>query len=336
MKVLIVGVGAIGGVIAGRLLYAGVDVSLATRDEASAEATRRTGISIVGVGGEVHIQHVDAHSVTDYSGRPFDLIILATKGQQAIEAAPQLIQLLSPEGTLLPIQNGGVPQLLGNQFGAERVLGGLSNLGATMLSRGRYEQRNAGHILIGELPGGDSKRTHTVEQWLGQAVGVRVTHNLRGAMWSKLLLNCSVTTIGAVLGSTMKEYIEHPAGREVFERAYAEALSVALASGEQPEKMLVAPIPPQRGQTAEQEMPHNQWLSEVVAHYGNLKPSMLQDFERGRTTEIDFINGYVVDLASRLETPVPLNRALVEIVKSITNGSATPSMTHFQTLVNHI
>jgi 2-dehydropantoate 2-reductase len=58
--------------------------------------------------------------------------------------------LLEPGGTLLPIQNGSVPQMLGDQLG-ECVLGGLSNLGATMTEPGIYEQRNAGHLLIGEL-----------------------------------------------------------------------------------------------------------------------------------------------------------------------------------------
>ena len=114
--------------------------------------------------------------------------------------------LLEPGGTLLPIQNGGVPQMLGDRLG-ECVLGGLSNLGATMTEPGIYEQRNAGHLLIGELAGGESERAERVRQWLGRAVELRVTPNLRGAVWSKLLLNCSVTTLGAVAGGTMREYI---------------------------------------------------------------------------------------------------------------------------------
>jgi 2-dehydropantoate 2-reductase len=80
--------------------------------------------------------------------------------------------LLEPGGTLLPIQNGGVPQMLGDRLG-ECVLGGLSNLGATMTEPGIYEQRNAGHLLIGELAGGESERAERVRQWLGRAVELR-------------------------------------------------------------------------------------------------------------------------------------------------------------------
>jgi 2-dehydropantoate 2-reductase len=123
---------------------------------------------------------------------------LATKAQDAIDVAPSVVRLLAPGGTLLPLQNGRVPQMLASRLGDECVLGGLSNLGATMLRPGNYEQRNAGYLLIGELGGGESERSERVRQWLSRAVNVRVTPNLQGAVWSKLLPNCSVTTIGAI------------------------------------------------------------------------------------------------------------------------------------------
>src|SRR5262249_20670514 len=153
----------------------------------------------------------------------------------------------------------------------------LSNLGATMTTLGAVEQRNAGHLLIGELAGGESARANAVKDWLGRAVEGRGTPNLRGAVWSKLLLNCSATTIGALAARTMREYIGTPEGRELFDRAYDEALSVALASGARPERMIVDPMPPGPGEA------HEAWLRRIVEGYGDIKPSMLQDFERGRT-----------------------------------------------------
>jgi 2-dehydropantoate 2-reductase len=224
----------------------------------------------------------------------------------------------------LPIQNGGVSQVLAEQLGGGCVLGGLSNLGATMASPGVYEQRNAGHLLVGELAGGTSERAERVQQWLGRAIEVRVTPNFRGAVWSKLLLNCSVTTLGAIAGTTMREYIAWPEGRELFDRTYDEALSVAFASGARPERMLVEPVPPAprdgRGPGA-----RDAWLEEIVRSYGDLKPSMLQDFERGRTTEVEYINGYVVRLGRHLGVPTPVNAAIVEAVGAITRGEAAPA-----------
>jgi 2-dehydropantoate 2-reductase len=95
---------------------------------------------------------------------------------------------------------------------------------------------NAGYLLIGELGGGGSERSERVHQWFIRAVNVNVTPNLQGAVWSKLLLTSSVTTLGAIAGQTMREYIDRPGGRELFYRTYDEALSIALASGVRPEK----------------------------------------------------------------------------------------------------
>jgi len=333
MNTLVVGAGALGGVITGRLLDAGVEVALATRDRASADRVLTGGVRITGVGGDVMVDVNRVAPLSDYTGQSFDLVLLATKAQAAIELAPKLVPLLAPGGTLLPIQNGGVPRLVADQVGEEYVLGGLSNLGATMIAHGMYEQRNAGHILIGELRGGNSERTTAVKQWLSQGISVRTTRNLRGSMWSKLLLNCSVTTIGAILGCTMREYVQLPLGRDVFEKTYSEALNVALALGEQPETMLVEPIPPSRTESGDTSQAYDGWFQQILENYGDTKPSMLQDFERGRSTEIDFINGYVVGLGKQNGMNVVFNEVIVAIVKAIVGGDSRPSAHHLSAII---
>src|SRR5579862_576841 len=183
MRTLIVGIGALGGLIATRLRAVGSPVWLATRNAESAARLKASGLRVTGVGGAVSVETVEVAPLDEYlGGSKFDLIVLATKAHDAIEVASKLSGLLEPDGTLLPIQNGGVPQMLGDQLG-ECVLGGLSNLGATMAEPGIYEQRNAGHLLIGELAGGESERAERVRQRLGRAVELRVTPNFRGAVW---------------------------------------------------------------------------------------------------------------------------------------------------------
>jgi 2-dehydropantoate 2-reductase len=328
MNTLVIGIGALGGLIAGRLRATGSRVWLATRDSESAAILKKSGIRVKGVGGPLAVEVDAAAPFAEYDGQArFDLIILATKARDALNLAPRLPNLLLPSGMLLPIQNGGVPQLLAESLG-DCVLGGLSNLGATMESTGVYEQRNAGHLLIGELSGGASKRTERVAQWLRRAVDVRVTSNFRGAVWSKIVINCSVTTIGAVAGETMRGYVALPGGQELFTRVYDEALSVALATGAQPERMFVDPVPPGWKGRSVPGKAHDAWVDQVLQAYGDIKPSMLQDFERGRTTEIDFINGYVVDCGRRLGVPTPVNEAIVNRVREITQGRASPSSAH--------
>jgi 2-dehydropantoate 2-reductase len=197
-----------------------------------------------------------------------------------------------------------------------------------MLRHGIYKQTNAGYLLIGELGGGQSDRSERVRQWLSRALNVKVTPNLQGAVWSKLLLNCSITTIGAIAGLTMRAYIDRPEGRELFGRTYDEALSVALASGVRPETMLVDPIPPGWNGRSISGEAYSLWLAEILNGYGDAKASMLQDFERGRTTEIDFINGYVVDTARQFSVNTPVNIAIVETVHAITRGQIAPDPNH--------
>src|SRR5258708_38205279 len=166
-------------------------------------------------------------------------------------------------------------------------------------------------MLIGELAGGESERTERVRCWLDRAVEVRATGSLRGAVWSKLLVNCSVTTIGAIAGGAVRGYMASPEGSDLFNRTYDEALSVALATGAKPETMLVEPIPPGWRADGVASEGRDTWIAKLMTAYGDVTPSMLQDIRRGRRTEIEFINGYVVNMARQIGLDAPINAAIV-------------------------
>lgn len=326
MHILIVGMGALGGTIAARAIRAGLPVRLAARNGDAAEALRGSGLRVSGLGGEVRADAIDVAAVEAYgAGDQFDLILLATKAQDALDVAPQMAGLLAPDGVLLPIQNGGVARLLADRLGEDKVLGGFSNFGATMVEPGVYEQKNAGHLVIGELAGGVSERAERVARTLGRAIEVKVSSNLTGAIWSKLLINCSVTTLGALCSQTMRQYMETEAGSKVFRRTYEEALSVALAVGTRLERLTVDPIPPGWASQVADEKGYASWIESILAFYGDVKPSMLQDFERGRKTEIDFINGYVATLGHASGVPVHLNSAITDLVHQIERGALRPT-----------
>jgi len=326
MQMLIVGIGALGGTIAARALRAGLPVRLAARNTESAEALRRSGLRVSGIGGEVRADAIAVAALEDYGkGDQFDLILLATKAQDALEVAPHVVGLLAPEGVILPIQNGGVARALADRLGEDKILGGFSNLGATMVEPGVYEQKNAGHLLIGELAGGISERVERLARAFGRAIEVKVSSNLTGAIWSKLLINCSVTTLGALCSQTMRQYMETEAGKKVFRRTYEEALSVALAIGTRLERLAVDPIPPGWSNNSGAGEDYDSWVKAVIDFYGDIKPSMLQDLERGRKTEIDFINGYVVTLGHASGMLVSINAAITELVHQIERGVLQPT-----------
>lgn len=325
IRTLIAGIGALGGTIATRVVSDGMPVWLATRTVESARALRLSGLRVSGVGGAAAAGSFHVAAMEEYRDADrFDLILLATKAHEALNIAPFLSNLLTPGGTLLPIQNGSVSEILADRLGNDVVLGGLSNLGATMIQPGVYEQRNAGHILIGELAGGISDRAEKIAQALTGAIEMRVTANLRGAVWAKLILNCSISSVVAVAGQAMRQFITLSAGKEVFERTYDEALSVALKNGTPPERMIVEPIPPGWNGVSVPGKDYNVWLDQIMGVYGRGKPSMLQDFERGRLTEIDFINGYVAQVGKQIGIPVPMNSAITDLVHQIERGKTQP------------
>lgn len=303
MKTLIIGAGALGGTIATRAAQAGMAVSLAVRTTEAARQMQESGLRVTGVGGETHQHGAAVAALDEYIGKErFDLVLLATKAHEALALAEVLPGLLGEDGTVLPIQNGGVAFLLAEKLGPA-VLGGISHLGATMVAPGIYEQRNAGRLVIGELAGSASGRAERVAAALRPAIAMEVAGDFASAMWTKLVLNCSVTTIGALAGEPMREYYTRDEGRELFHRAHDEAVAVAKAAGAQP-KILAIP--------------------EILATYGQLKPSMLQDIERGRPTEIDFINGYVATLGTRLGLATPANAAITARIRAIERGESRP------------
>lgn len=286
MRILIVGVGALGGVIGARLVAAGRDVMFAAKHPEQLARLR-----VEGIGGTVEITP-DVRLLADCGH--YDVAVLATKADDALAVAPAITR-----GLIVPIQNGAVSQLLAERYG-DRVIGGISHLGATMHAPGHYEQRNAGQILIGELAGGSSQRIAD----LAELLNARTTTNMLGAIWTKLIINCSVTTLGAIAGTTMRGYIGEYRG--LFDRVFAEAHAVASASG-----VTLDPMPD---------------LAGLLERYGDLRPSMLQDFTRRRPTEIAYINGYVASHGERLGIPTPLDARIVEIVRAIERGELEPGL----------
>jgi len=334
-RILIVGVGALGGTIAARALNAGLSVFMAVRNVEMARSLRFSGLRISGAGAPIVVPAVKIATIEQYRGiEKFNFILLATKAHEALELAPQLLGLLQPAGAIVSLQNGCVPLMLAARLGSENVLGGISNLAATLVGPGRFEQRNTGNVVLGETKeGGISERVTRLAELLGKGLEVRVTPNLRGIIWSKLLINCSATTLGAITGKSMREYLRSPFGKEVFLRAYREVLAVALACGVRPEKMIVEPIPPNWPDEGAPEPALDTWLDKLLKVYGDGKASMLQDLERGRRTEIDFINGYVSRLAGEVGVLTPMNSAIVDLVHQLEQKLTLPSLQQLDRLM---
>jgi 2-dehydropantoate 2-reductase len=185
-----------------------------------------------------------------------------------------------------------------------------------------------GELNIGELDGAITPRVQELKRILDAAARTNVSSNIYGVLWSKLAINCVVTTLGAVTGQLLGEMLRRGAVRHLALVITSEVVDVAQAYG-----ITLEPVggtldvhrlylPPERRARSFglDLLPKHIILLVVGLKFRRLKSSMLQSLERGRQPEIDFMNGYVVERGREKDVPTPVNAALAAMVREIESG----------------
>ena len=153
-----------------------------------------------------------------------------------------------------------------------------------------------------------------------------MTRNLRGQIWSKLLVNSTFTGLSAVSGLRYGGVAEHPDGREAAYAIWAEGVAVGDAEGLTLEP--VYDVDPRA--LADRD---DAALAQMMAIAGNTKPSMLQDLEQGRATEVDVVNGGVAQRGREHAIATPFNDRVVELVHAMERGERSPAPEELTELV---
>lgn len=303
MRVAVVGAGGIGSVFGGRLAAAGHDVCLVHRRAEVAEAIQQQrGLRLSTPSGDLLIP---LEATTDPTAvGPVDLVLVATKSYDTLEAAEAARPLVDAHTLVLTLQNGlGNLETIGKVLGAERCILGMTYLGAAIRAPGHAVCAAAGPTFIGEPTGGLSERVVDLARTFSAAdVPTEATDQLWNMVWGKLLINAALNATCALTGASGEEALRSPAASELLALVAEETARVAAALGVQ--------------------LPYADAAERVRQHcrdVGSARPSMLQDMERGRRTEIDVINGAVVRAGERLGIPTPYNQALMLLVKAREN-----------------
>jgi 2-dehydropantoate 2-reductase len=181
-------------------------------------------------------------------------------------------------------------------------------------------------MVVGELDGAERERTRLLARCLEAVGDVRLTRNMRGQIWSKLLVNSSCTGLSAVSGLRYGGVAEHPDGRAALYAIWAEGFAVAEA--ERVELDEVLDVEPRELADRDDEA-----LARMMAIAGNTKPSMLQDLEQGRATEVDVVNGGVAQRARAHRIATPFNDRVVELVHAMERGERFPAPEELTELV---
>ena len=246
MRFLVVGCGGIGGIVAAHLFEQRLDVTALTTNALIADAIEAHGFRVRG--DQAPSGAVRGRAVRKLAAGtpPFDYILLCTQPPQVEEAARQALPFLKPEGAMVCLQNGLCEERVAAVAGPERVLGAIVAWGASMVEPGVYDRTSAGGFVLGRLDphaagapaaGADDPRLDPLSHAL-EAVGpTSISDNLLGARWSKLAINCAISSLGTVGGERLGVLMRHRFVRRLALEIMTEVVDVARASGVRLEKV---------------------------------------------------------------------------------------------------
>jgi len=327
---LIVGAGGIGGTVAAHLSEVGVDVVASTTNATIAQAVAENGFSLSGDGNPRQVKGNIVHGLP--KGKSFDYILLATQPPQVEAAAKEALPLLAPRGRMVVFQNGLCEERVAKLCGAERVIGAIVAWGASMTAPGHYERTSSGGFSLGSLSGLQDECLRQLGSLLECVGPVSFTSNLRGARWSKLALNCCISSLGTMGGECLGPLSKVRRYRRLGLEIFAETVAVAKAEGVQLEKVAgtldlswVAISDRERlGHSPSLAAKHAMLLA-VGMRYRRLRSSMLSAIERGRPPSIDFLNGEVMLRGQAHGIATPVNTLVTQTIHAIARGEAKSS-----------
>ncbi len=347
-KIVIVGAGAVGGYCGAHMVQAGEDVTFIDPWPEHVEAMRRQGLRITHAMQvpeftvPVRALHVtDAQTLAKEA--PVDIAFVCMKSYDTAWAATLIRQYLAPAGYVVSLQNCMNEETVAGIVGWGRTMGCVASRITVELRAPGHVHRGAGkggerHTVFrtGEVHGRVTQRADEVRRLVATADSAKVTENLWGERWSKLVANVMGNGLSACTGLTSNACVENETVRRFMLRLGSEAIRAGQALGYALEEVLH--LPPEtvaragEGDAAALATASDHMLAGTKYLSAEQRPSMGQDMLKGRRTEIDFLNGYVVARAAEIGLPARANSALTDIVHKVERGELKPDPRHITDL----
>ncbi|MBX6426770.1 MAG: 2-dehydropantoate 2-reductase [Variibacter sp.] len=330
-KIAVLGTGANGSCIAADLTRNGHDVTLIDQWPAHVETMRAEGLRVALPDEELHVK-VRAHHLCDLCAinETFDIVFLVVKAYDTRWMCELIKPYLAPDGLLIGVQNGMTADDIAAIVGPSRTIGCVVELSSEIFTPGLVQRNTppAGTWFgLGSLDPSMDGRVPEVEAILRDVGKVSITQNIRAAKWMKLVVNTMSLGPFAMLGMRISEAAELPGMRDLALKIGAEALEVGQRLG--------YPIEPIFGLSPEDVRGSNQLLEKLLDKLcrdvgPRARDCVLQDHLKGRYSEVDLINGLVVEESARLGKSAPANAAIVEITRRIRAGTLKPDVSNLE------
>ena len=299
MRIAVLGSGAMGAIFGSAFARAGVDVIFFDRRQDVVAAISGRGLHVDGVSGKTTACFPATTIAADIGEVDVAVVLVDANATEEIGGVAE--QCLGQDGFALTLQNGiGNWEVLASRLGPQRVIAGSTYNSGSNLGPGQVQHTDLGPTVIGEIDGRHSDRAGHIARLLEFAgLPVEVSDNVQGHIWSKFVHNCAINPVSAVTGLRPFEIAGTVAASTLLNKLLDEILAVVAGAGVQ--------------------LPEDDPRALIHAHCRERsnRPSMLQHLESGRPTEIDALNGALVQRGRAIGIATPFNEAIVLTVKAI-------------------
>ena len=342
-KIAIVGAGALGGHVGGYLARAGEDITFIDFWPENVETIRSKGITLVGQTEPecFTTAPVRALHVTELQQMvkepPFDIAFVSVKSYDTVWATTMIQPYLAPDAYVVSLQNSINEERIAGVVGWGKTIGCIASTIAVELTDPGKVQRNVAlggerHTVfrVGEPHGRITPRVQEIVRLVSCIDSAKPTENLWGERWSKLIVNAMRNPVSAATGRGGNANDRDPHTRFLALRLASEAIKIGLAHGYTLEK--VYKMDPQQvlrageGEKAARDACEKILLDNTSFRNDEQRPSMGQDIQKGRRTEIDFINGLVAMRGREAGIPTPANDGIINSVRRIERGEIKPGV----------
>src|SRR6201987_4763569 len=347
-KIVIVGAGAVGGYAGAHMVQAGEDVTYIDPWPEHVEHMRKHGLRVTHARDVPEFTvPVRALHVTDAQQlakeKPVDIAFVCMKSYDTAWATMMIRQYLAPGGFVVSLQNCMNEETIAGVVGWGKTLGCIASSISVNLPEPGHIHRGAGkggaaHTVFraGEVHGRITDRAQEIGRLVGFADSALVTNNLWGERWSKLVANAMQNGLSACTGLSGGQMLESEPIRRFAARIGSEGIRVGQAHGYELEDILhLKPETIARageGDEAAMKTCDEQRFKDAARTAAGQRPSMGQDMQKGRRTEIEFLNGFVVREGEKLGLPCRANAVLTDIVKRVEKGELKPDARHITEL----
>ena len=337
-RLAFMGAGAVGSYVGGHLSRAGHDVTLIDPWPEHINTIQQHGLKLEGTQGEylVHPKALHLHEVQSLFKAPVDIAFVCTKSYDTVWATTMIAQYLAPGAFIVSLQNSINEERIAGVVGWGRVIGCIaSSISVNAYAPGHVTRTvqpgGPGYTVfrIGEVHGRITPRVQELAEMLTAIDSAKATPNLWGERWTKLVVNSSSNGVSAITGLGGKDMAQNSDVRRLSIQLSGEAIAVGQALGFNIENIRgLEPDVLRRAAEGDREafeLVEANTLKSIARMTDEGRPSTGQDIQKGRRTEIDFLNGLVAEKGAEAGISTPTHKALVQVVKEVERKEVTPA-----------